>query len=230
LLNQRKKEDPKKVYERLKKHRLNTKTEKLEITGLETKIKDEFKDLKGLEEFTNALKLKKLIELWYAKEPVISVSESELNQETGTTKNIDKNVKEDEFNKLIDELVKYQLKSFSETVNKKTIQKDLQFQAFLANLEQQRAYRYETVIVREKVHDTFYTQLIRQIDPDVESALGKDRGANYFVLISKIISPEKVYYYKDSSLTTTLKYYDKIKFSRKQARDKFRFLSGEWKQ
>ena len=63
---------------------------------------------------------------------------------------------------------------------------------------------------------------------DVESALGKGRGVNYFILLSKKLEPEKVVSNVDSSFDTAMKYFYKIKYSKKQAKDKFDFLSGKW--
>jgi hypothetical protein len=229
LAAKRKKEDPKKVYERLKKHRQNTRFEKLEITGLDPKIKEEFKELKGLEVLTNAFKLKKLIDLWNGKNEPIQFYDYKENK----VKPIDKTVREDEFNKIVEELVRLQLKSNETDLKKGAKQKNPvpsnnQFKSFLKSLKHKKNVRYETVLNFEEIHNLFEIQLIRQVDIDVESALGKGHGETFFILISRKLEPDIVVSYMDSSFDTALKYFNKVKYSKKQAKDKFDFLSGKW--
>jgi hypothetical protein len=225
----RKKEDPKKVYERLKKHRQNTRFEKLEITGLDPRTKDEFRHLKGLEILTNAFKLKKLVDLWNGKNQPVNFYDNREER----VKPIDKTVREDEFNKIVEELVRLQIKINELDVNsakkaKNIIPANTQFNNFLKNQKQKKNVRFEVVTTLEEIHNLFEVQIVRQVDIDVESALGKGRGATFFILLSRKIEPEIVVNHMDSSLETVMKYYNKIKFSKKQAKDKFAFLSGKW--
>ena len=66
-------EDPSKVYERLKRHREKTQTVKLEITSLEPETKEAFRQLAGLDAITNANKLKTIIESWQQRSLPTSV-------------------------------------------------------------------------------------------------------------------------------------------------------------
>jgi len=229
FVTKRKKEDPKKVYERLKKHRQNTRFEKLEITGLDPKIKEEFRTLKGLEVLTSAFKLKKLIDLWNGKNEPIQLYDFKEDK----VKNIDKSLREDEFNKVIDELVRLNLKVIELEAKKNTKQKitapeNQQFEFFIKTLKKKKNVRFETVSELEEIHNLFEVQTIRQVDIDMESALGKGRGVTFFILLSRKLEPERVVNHVDSSFDTAMKYYSKIKYSKKQAKDKFDYLSGKW--
>ncbi len=231
----RKKEDPKKVYERLKKYRQNTKTEKFEIIGLDPKIKDQFLTLKGLEKLTNAIKLKKLIESWNGKSEILILKEAEEIGNLQEPTPVNKAMKEDEFNLIIKEIVLLQFKIKELESQKKNRDKlfapeNEQFSLFIKNLKKKKKnVRYETIEAPEVIHNQFQAQIIKQIDIDVETVLGKERGITYFILISKITEPEDVVSYSDSSLDSTMKYFNKMKFSKKHAKDKFEFLSGKWK-
>ncbi|MFN4152452.1 MAG: hypothetical protein ACK4IX_16040, partial [Candidatus Sericytochromatia bacterium] len=60
----RKKEDPKKILERVRRYRQNKDHQKVEIVGLTEAERDQFINLKGLDDLSFSNKLRFLMNLW----------------------------------------------------------------------------------------------------------------------------------------------------------------------